>query len=81
MLALRLPQELEDRLTALAEKTGQSKSYHARKAIMEYIGDLEDYAIAEQTSRAIREGREKTIPLADILQKYRLTGSENPGHS
>ena len=59
MLALRLPQDLEDRLTALAEKTGQSKSYHARKAIMEYIGDLEDYAIAEQTSRAIREGREK----------------------
>ena len=50
-------------------------------AILEYIGDLEDYAIAEQTSRAIREGREETIPLADILKKYGQTGSENPSHS
>ncbi len=72
MLALRLPQELENRLTDLAKKTGRTKSYYAREAIIEYIDDLEDYYLAEQISQDIREGREQTIPLQDVLKKYGL---------
>ena len=34
MLALRLPAEIEQRLEALAKKTGRSKSYYAREAIL-----------------------------------------------
>jgi hypothetical protein len=34
MLALRLPAEIEQRLDALAKKTGRSKSYYAREAIL-----------------------------------------------
>lgn len=47
MLALRLPKHIEDRLTALAERTGRTKSYYARKAIVEMMEDLEDIALAE----------------------------------
>jgi hypothetical protein len=43
MLALRLPPEIEARLDALAKKTGRSKSYYAREAILRQIKDIEDY--------------------------------------
>ena len=48
MLALRLPPEIEKRLDDLARKTGRTKSYYAREAIVEHIGDLEDLYIAQQ---------------------------------
>ena len=51
MLALRLPKEIEDRLDALARRTGRTKSYYAREAILEHLEDLEDSYIAEQRMR------------------------------
>jgi RHH-type transcriptional regulator, rel operon repressor / antitoxin RelB len=48
MLALRLPKEIEDRLGALAKSTGRTKSYYARRAILNYFEDLEDIALAEE---------------------------------
>ena len=42
MLALRLPPEIEQRLDALAKKTGRSKSYYAREAILRQLEDIED---------------------------------------
>ncbi len=46
MLAIRLPEEIEKRLGDLAEKTGRTKSFYAREAIMEHLEDLEDYYLA-----------------------------------
>ena len=37
MLALRLPQEIEKRLEALARKTGRTKSFYAREAILRHL--------------------------------------------
>ena len=48
MLALRLPKDIEDRLEALARKTGRTKSFYARQAIVEHMQDLEDYFLAEE---------------------------------
>ncbi len=48
MLALRLPPEIEQRLDALAKKTGRSKSYYAREAILRQIEDIEDYYLAQR---------------------------------
>jgi RHH-type transcriptional regulator, rel operon repressor / antitoxin RelB len=48
MLALRLPPEIEKRLDALAKKTGRSKSYYAREAILRQIEDIEDYYLARR---------------------------------
>jgi RHH-type transcriptional regulator, rel operon repressor / antitoxin RelB len=42
MLAVRLPDEIEKRLDALAKKTGRTKTYYVREAIMEHIEELED---------------------------------------
>ena len=46
MLALRLPIDIEKRLDALAKKTGRTKSYYAREAILRHIEDLEDFHLA-----------------------------------
>jgi RHH-type rel operon transcriptional repressor/antitoxin RelB len=46
MLAIRLPEEIEHRLDALAAKTGRTKTYYARKAILELIEDMEDTYLA-----------------------------------
>jgi RHH-type rel operon transcriptional repressor/antitoxin RelB len=54
MLALRLPPEIEERLEALAKKTGRTKSYYAREAILAHLDDLEDAYIAR---RRLKSGR------------------------
>jgi RHH-type rel operon transcriptional repressor/antitoxin RelB len=59
MLALRLPPEIEERLAELAKKTGRSKSYYAREAILRQIEDLEDYYLARR--RLARGGPRVTL--------------------
>jgi RHH-type rel operon transcriptional repressor/antitoxin RelB len=59
MLALRLPPEIEQRLDAIAKKTGRSKSYHAREAILRHIEDIEDTFLARRRRR--RGGSRVTI--------------------
>ena len=66
MLALRLPPDIEKRLADLARKTGRSKSFYAREAILEHLDDLEDAYLARQ---ALEEGGER-IPLEDLMTKY-----------
>jgi RHH-type rel operon transcriptional repressor/antitoxin RelB len=51
MLALRLPPEIEQRLDALAKKTGRSKSYYACEAILRHIEDVEDTYLARRRRR------------------------------
>ena len=46
MLAIRLDAEIEDRLEKLAKKTGRTKTFYAREAILEYLQDMEDYYLA-----------------------------------
>jgi RHH-type rel operon transcriptional repressor/antitoxin RelB len=41
MLAIRLDKGIEDRLTELARKTGRTKTYYAREAILEHLEELE----------------------------------------
>ena len=48
MLAIRLETAIEDRLKRLAEKTGRTKTFYAREAILQYLEDLEDYYLAAE---------------------------------
>ena len=70
MLAIRLPPELERRLEALARKTGRSKTYYAREAILAYLEDLEDTYLALERlerdgPRVTLEELERDLGLAD----------------
>ena len=68
MLAIRLPDEIEERLNNLASETGRTKTALAREAILEYIDDLEDYYLAEARARLNR----KTISLEEVERKLGL---------
>ena len=59
MLALRLPPDIEERLDALARKTGRTKSFYAREAILRQIEDIEDYYLARR--RLARHGSRVTL--------------------
>lgn len=66
MLAIRLPEEIEERLTALAERTGRTKTWYARQAILEYLDDLEDYYLA------LSRIEEERIPLNEVERRLGL---------
>jgi RHH-type rel operon transcriptional repressor/antitoxin RelB len=72
MLAIRLPPEIESRLEKLAAATGRTKSFYAREAILEHIGDLEDIYLAEKRLEDLRAGRTKAVPLEDVMKKHGL---------
>jgi RHH-type transcriptional regulator, rel operon repressor / antitoxin RelB len=46
MLAIRLDKKTEDRLSRLARRTGRTKTFYAREAILEHLEDLEDTHLA-----------------------------------
>ncbi len=74
MLAIRLPLSIERRLEKLAKRTGRTKSYYAREAILQHIEDLEDIYLAERALDRIRNDDEPTIPLEDVMKRH---GMEN----
>jgi len=46
MLAIRLPEDIESRLNDLASKTGRTKTFYAKEAILEHIDEIEDKYLA-----------------------------------
>jgi RHH-type rel operon transcriptional repressor/antitoxin RelB len=46
MLAIRLPEDIEARLTDLAARTGRTKTFYAKEAILEHIDEIEDKYLA-----------------------------------
>jgi RHH-type transcriptional regulator, rel operon repressor / antitoxin RelB len=73
-MSLRLPADVEDRLTALSTLTGRSKTFYATEAIVEHIDDLEDAHLSAEILARIRAGAEDRIPLSDLLAEYGLAG-------
>ena len=72
MLAIRLPQAIEKRLEKLARRTGRTKTYYVREAILEHLEDLEDLYLAERARERIRSGEERTILLKDAMKRHGL---------
>lgn len=69
MLAIRVSDDVEKRLQNLAIKTGRTKTYYARKAICEFLDDMEDTYLAldriENPQKIwTQEDLEKSIDLA-----------------
>ena len=55
MIAIRLPKEIDNRLEALAYKTGRTKTYYAKEAILHYLEDLEDaYLAMERIKKPVK---------------------------
>jgi len=70
--SVRLPEEAEQRLTALAKATGRSKAYYIKEAILEHLDDLEDIYLAEKRLEDVRAGRTRTHTLDEVEKKLGL---------
>ena len=70
MLAVRLSEQTDWRLEALAARTGRSKTFYARAAIEAHLDDLEDFYLAEDRLRDFREG--DAIPLRTLKAELSL---------
>lgn len=68
MLAIRLPESLENRLSNLSVNTGRSKSFYVRKAIEQFLEDEEDYLLAIQRL----EEKNKRIPYEEVRRLIEL---------
>lgn len=72
MLAIRLSEDIEARLTALAKQTGRTKTFYAREAILRHLEDLEDYYLAAHAVSAIREGTEAVYSSEEVRRSLDL---------
>jgi len=68
--SMRLPEEIENRLHKLAIKTGRTKSFYIREALIEHISNLEDIYLAEERVRKHIESNKIAIPLKDIMDYF-----------
>ncbi|HZI96213.1 MAG TPA: DUF6290 family protein [Actinomycetales bacterium] len=70
MLALRLPPEVEERLERLARRTGRTKSFYAREAILDHLEDLEDLYLAEDALREHYSSGGATASMEEVMARY-----------
>lgn len=77
MMTIRLPENMDKRLSQLAKETHRTKSYYVKQAIEEFLEKREDYLLALAAMERFERGEEKAIPFEEILKKY---GPENDHH-
>ena len=71
-ISLRLPEEIGVRLDNLAERTGRSKTFYVREAILRYLEDMEDIYIAEQRLADLRAGHSRTFSVEEVRAELGL---------
>ncbi|TLU58272.1 MAG: TraY domain-containing protein [Chlorobium sp.] len=72
MIGIRIPKSIGQRLESLAQRTGRSKTYYIREAIIEHLDDLEDVYLAEQVLQRVRRGEESVSSLEDVERRLGL---------
>jgi len=54
------------------KKTGRTKSFYAREAILKYLDDLEDIYLAEKQIEELKAGRSRTYTLDEVKKELGL---------
>ena len=60
-LAIRLPDEIHERLNRLSKETARPKAFYIKAALAEYLDDIEDTYLAEATLERIKRGEEQVL--------------------
>lgn len=71
-ITFRIDTDIDERLNRLARETHRDKSFYLREALEEHLSDLEGIYLAEKRLEDIRAGREKTIPLEEVMKQHGL---------
>jgi RHH-type rel operon transcriptional repressor/antitoxin RelB len=68
-LSVRIPEELTSSLEKACEVTERSKGYIVRKALEQYLEDLQDHLIAEQAYKDYVKSDKKSADLKVVAKK------------
>ena len=74
--SVRLDPAVEARLDNLAQVTGRSKATVLHELIEQGLDELEDAVLAAAALKRIREGKEKTYTLDDVITELGLDASD-----
>lgn len=69
MLSVNLDAELESRLAAIAAQTGDTPDEIAQAALLAYLEDLEDYAVAVEAAREADLDPSKRVTLEEMKRE------------
>lgn len=70
--SIRLEPELSHRLDRLALKTGRTKAFYLREMIEGGIAEMEEYYLAADTLKRVRQGREKVHSASSVRKDLGL---------
>lgn len=63
---IRLDDETEARLSKLAARTGRTKSFYVREAILERLADYEDYFLAKDALTEFLDSDDAALDIDDV---------------
>ncbi len=72
IIGIRIPKSIGQRLDTLARRTGRTKTFYIREAILEHLDDLEDIYFAEKVLERVRSGEEKVSSLNEVEHRLGL---------
>ena len=71
-IGIRIPKSIGQRLDTLAKRTGRTKTFYIREAILEHLDDLEDIYFAEKVLERVRSGEEPVSSLDEVEHRLGL---------
>ena len=71
-ISIQLPADAEQRLEFLAEQTGRTKDVCLREIIERGLEDMEDYYLAAEVLKRVRDGGEQVYSAAEVKKSLGL---------
>lgn len=72
MLTVNIPEQLENKLTLLAQEKGQTKDYLLSNILDSYFQEKEESLLADEAYAEYLANDKKTLSLAEMEQKLGL---------
>lgn len=70
VVTVRLPEELGNQLTDLANRTHRTRAFYVREAVVTHLEDVYDYYEAAEIARQVATGEMPVISWNDLLEEY-----------
>ena len=72
--SIQLSREAEERLDHLASETGRSKEFYLQELIERGLEEIEDYYLAAEVLKRVKDGREHVYTAAEVRKDLGLDG-------